>query len=100
MLNCCSKAQKEYCFLQYVEILSDRKLRTDAINTHLGCIQLQWCSTFGVEDNLSSACVFGRVPLVAIRETVLTLSGNQSIHIMNKDEVSATGLLHKDGVCV
>lgn len=92
--DCCSRAQKGFCLLQYCEILSGAKLKYDQIETHLECFLLQWHGTEGVRGKLLSALEFDLVPIEAIRKAVRTIRRNQATYLIDKNLPSAANIFH------
>lgn len=76
--------QREFCFLQYFEVLGREKLCVDNIDSALKCIRLRWHRTQG-NNAYSSAKEFGLVPVESILGKVHLVRGDFALPIVGKD---------------
>lgn len=89
---CCADGEHEYCFLQYFEILSGRKLKMNRIIRVFNWIHLRWQRLAGVVKQFPSVQEFGLVPVDAIREVSQTFRENSTISLLDENNLHAKSL--------
>lgn len=99
--HCNLSETREYCFLQYYEVLNGYDLSIDAVDNYLNCIRLPWHRKAGEAERYTSGIEYSIVPLDSIRGSVYIVSaefGLSSIADDKKRKVEYDKLLNgEDG---
>lgn len=84
---------REFCFLQFYEVLGEEKLSVDEMDSTLKCIRLRWHRTQG-NNIYSSGKEFGLVPVECIKGKVHVVRADFAMpiignHVRKKKEVES-----------
>lgn len=83
-INGFNELQREMCLLQLYDFVSNDTLSVDATDEAVDCIRLRWCRTEGVAGVLSSALVYGLLPVDSRRGLLNVLPADYGLDLLGK----------------
>lgn len=80
---CASNLHREFCFVQYYDVLGADNLEVDAIDKKLNCIRLRWHRTQG-DGSYASSREYGLVPVDSIRGRIHVVRGDVGMELVHE----------------
>lgn len=88
---------RDFCFLQYYEVVSDKEVAVDGVDKNLSCVRLRWSSGVQTIPDGTATKFYGMEPVDSIRGKVHVVPASAGLTMINSGvrrrcEVEALGI--------